>query len=132
MTLPDDVAALLRNRAICFVTTLMPDGSPQSTETWVDTDGENVIINTVAGFQKLKNVARDPRVSVVAADPDTPVYYAEIRGRVVGTTEEGGWEHINALSERYVGKAYTAFNEQQRHRVIMTIAPDRVRMMGRR
>lgn len=132
MPLTDDVITLLRKPALCFVTTLMPDGSPQTTETWVDTDGDHVIVNTVAGFQKLRNVKRDPRVSLAVADPDQPMYYAEIRGRVVDTTDEGGWEHINELSQKYNGGPYRAFNEQQRHRVIMTIAPERVRMMGRR
>jgi PPOX class probable F420-dependent enzyme len=131
MTLPDEVVALLRKPALCFVTTLMPDGSPQATQTWVDTDGKNVVVNTVAGFQKLRNVERDPRVSIAIADPDKPVIYAEVRGRVVGTTEEGGWEHINALSEKYTGGPYQPWSEQARNRVIMTIAPDKVRMMGR-
>jgi hypothetical protein len=25
----------------------MPDGSPQLTQTWVDTDGQHVVINTI-------------------------------------------------------------------------------------
>jgi uncharacterized protein YbcV (DUF1398 family) len=40
----------------------MPDGSPQVTQTWVDTDGEHVVINSVRDHQKVKNVERDPRV----------------------------------------------------------------------
>ena len=39
MTLPDDLLDLLRKRSPCFLSTIMPDGSPQVTETWVDTDG---------------------------------------------------------------------------------------------
>ena len=70
MTIPDDLLALLRGAAPCFVATVMPDGSPQLTETWVDTDGENVVINTVEGFQKVRNLRRDPRVSLNVCDPD--------------------------------------------------------------
>ena len=69
MTIPADVLELLRAPSICFITTLMKDGSPQTTQTWVDTDGEHVVINTVEGYQKVRNVARDPRVSVVVSDP---------------------------------------------------------------
>ena len=42
MPIPQDILDLLRAPSLCFVTTLMKDGSPQTTETWVDTDGEHV------------------------------------------------------------------------------------------
>ena len=78
MDLPEDVVELLRQPSICFVTTLMPDGSPQITETWVDTDGKHVVINTVQGHQKVRNLARDARVAVAVADKE---------GHVLGTAE---------------------------------------------
>ena len=59
MSLPDSLLDLLRKPSPCFLSTIMADGSPQVTETWVDTDGENVIINTVVGFVKVRNVGRD-------------------------------------------------------------------------
>ena len=49
MNLPEGLIAVLRQPSPCFLTTLMPDGSPQMTQTWVDTDGEHVVINTVQG-----------------------------------------------------------------------------------
>ena len=45
-TLPPALADLLGRPSPCFVATLMPDGRPQLTQTWVDTDGEHVLINT--------------------------------------------------------------------------------------
>jgi hypothetical protein len=45
--LPDDLVALLRNASVCYLATTMPDGSPQLTQTWVDTDGQHVVINTI-------------------------------------------------------------------------------------
>ena len=68
--LPDGLLDLLRRPSPCFVATLMPDGSPQLTETWVTTDGENVVINIVDGLQKTRNLARDRRVAVNVVDPD--------------------------------------------------------------
>jgi len=53
---------LLCKRADCFFATMMPDGSPHVTRTWVDADGTSILINTVEGHQKLRNVRRDPRV----------------------------------------------------------------------
>ena len=67
--LPDDLLDLLRKPSPCFVATLMPNGSPQLTQTWVTTDGENIVINIVDGHQKAKNLARDSRVAVNIVDP---------------------------------------------------------------
>ena len=56
--LTEELLALLRQPSTCYVATLMKDGSPQVTQTWVDTDGEHVIINSVQGYVKLKNIER--------------------------------------------------------------------------
>jgi PPOX class probable F420-dependent enzyme len=60
---------LLQEPAFCQLATLMPDGSPQVTQVWVDTDGEHILINTAQGRQKEQNVQRDPRVAVNVVDP---------------------------------------------------------------
>jgi PPOX class probable F420-dependent enzyme len=91
--LPEGLIALPRQPSPCFVATMMPDGAPQMTQTWVDTDGEHVLINTVQGFQKLKNLEHDPWVAVSVADPARPSRYYEIRGRVVDVTTKGGPRH---------------------------------------
>ena len=130
MDLPEDLIALLHQPSPCFVATVMPDGSPQMTQTWVDTDGKHVIINTVQGFQKLKNVERDPRVAVSVADPARPSRYYEIRGQVVNVTTEGGAEHIEALAQRYLGAPYPWFGGRDQVRVIVTISADKIRRMG--
>ena len=130
MDLPEDLIALLHQPSPCFVATVMPDGSPQLTQTWVDTDGEHVIINTVQGFRKLKNVERDPRVAVTVADPARPSRYYEIRGRVVNITAEGGAEHIEALAQRYLGGPYPWYGGRDQVRVILTISADKINSMG--
>jgi len=128
--LPEDLIAMLHQPSPCFVATLMPDGSPQMTQTWVDTDGEHVIINTVQGFQKLRNVERDPRVAVSVADPANTSRYYEIRGQVVKVTTEGGAEHIEALAQRYLGGPYPWYGGRGQVRVIVTISADKIRRMG--
>jgi PPOX class probable F420-dependent enzyme len=125
--LPDALLALLRGAAPCFVATLMPDGSPQLTETWVDTDGEHVVINTVESHQKVRNLRRDPRVSLNVCDPDDVSRYFEVRGHVVDITAEGGWEHIEQLSQRYTGGPYQNYGGRPSVRVIVTIEADKVR-----
>jgi hypothetical protein len=69
VTLLPGLQRLLREPAHCQVATLMPDGSPQITQVWVDTDGEHILVNTFEGSQKTRNVSRDPRVAVNVVDP---------------------------------------------------------------
>jgi PPOX class probable F420-dependent enzyme len=131
MKLPDGFLDLLRKPSPCFLTTLMPDGSPQTTETWVDTDGEHVIINTVQTHLKMRNIERDPRVSVAVCDASQPSRYCAIRGRVVKIATEGGAEHIEALSQRYMGKPYAWYGGRDQVRVILTIRADKIHDMAR-
>jgi PPOX class probable F420-dependent enzyme len=128
--LPEDLIALLRQPSPCYLATTMPDGSPQLTQTWVDTDGEHVLINTVDGFQKIKNVARDPRVAVNVSDPANPFRYYGIRGEVIDVTAEGGVEHIESLAQRYLGGPYPWYGGRDQVRVILTIRADKIHAMG--
>ncbi|CAM5254547.1 PPOX class F420-dependent oxidoreductase OS=Streptomyces alboniger OX=132473 GN=CP975_16110 PE=4 SV=1 [Streptomyces alboniger] len=126
MPLPNDLLDVLQSPAPCFLTTLMPDGSPQITQTWVDTDGENIVINTVSTHQKTRNVERDPRVAVAVADPSTPSRYWAVRGRVKATETEGAREHIDKLALKYLGRPYPGFDGGTEQRVMLTIGVDKL------
>ena len=129
MSLPDALLDLLRRPSPCFLSTLMPDGSPQLTQTWVDTDGHDVLINTVRGHQKVRNVERDPRVALNVADPDDPSRYFDVRGRVTEVTEVtevGAREHIDELSQRYIGGPYPWFGGRDQVRLLVRISPEKV------
>jgi PPOX class probable F420-dependent enzyme len=128
--LPDNLIALLRQASPCFLATTMPDGSPQLTQTWVDTDGEHIVINTVQGHQKARNVERDPRVAVSICDRSNPAHYYAVRGRVINATTEGGAEHIEALAQRYLGGPYPWYGGRERVRLVLTISADKVHSMG--
>jgi PPOX class probable F420-dependent enzyme len=128
--LPEDLLALLRQPSLCYVATSMADGSPQVTQTWVDTDGEHVLINSVQGHVKVKNLVRDPRVAVAISDLSTPSRYVQVRGRVVDITTEGAVAHIEHLAQRYLGRPYPWYGGRDQVRVILTIAPETISRMG--
>ena len=130
MTLTDDLLALLRKPSICFIATSMADGSPQVTQTWVHTDGEHVVINSVQGYVKVRNIERDPRVAVAIADPDDPSHYYQVRGRVVALATDGGAEHIEMLSQKYHGTPYPWYGGRGQVRVVMTIEAESISGMG--
>lgn len=124
--LPDGLLDLLRKPSPCFIATLMPNGAPQLTKTWVSTDGEHIVINIVDGMQKARNLGRDPRVAVNVVDPDNPDRYYAVRGRVVSMTTEGGQQSIDEISQKYLGIPYPNFTGQPETRVLITIAADSV------
>jgi PPOX class probable F420-dependent enzyme len=119
--LTDPLLELLRAPSTCYLATTMPDGSPQVTQTWVDTDGEHVIINTVQGYQKVRNIERGPRVALTVSDAEHPTRYLQVRGSVIGMTTEGGAQHIDKLSQKYTGKPYPWYGGREQVRVILTI-----------
>jgi PPOX class probable F420-dependent enzyme len=126
VNLNDDVLELLRQPSMCYLATTMPDGSPQVTQTWVDTDGAHVLINSVETHIKVKNIKRDPRVAVAVAAPDNPSRYMQIRGRVVSVATNGAVEHIEMLAQKYLGKSYPWYGGRDQVRVILVIAPEHI------
>jgi PPOX class probable F420-dependent enzyme len=130
LELPPPLLKLLREPSPCFLSTLMPDGSPQATQVWVDTDGEHVIINSVRGHQKIRNIERDPRVAVTVSDPQAPSRYFGVRGRVVDITETSAAEHIDVLSQRYQGKPYPWYGGRDQVRLILTIEAHAITTTG--
>jgi PPOX class probable F420-dependent enzyme len=119
-------ADLLREPLIGFVTTVMPDGSPQVTPIWVDTDGANVIFNTSRGTLKERNLSRDPRVAFSIVDPKSPNERAlAVRGRAE-MTEDGAKEHIDRLAKKYVGVDEYPWLQPGERRVTVKIVPERI------
>ncbi|WKZ34643.1 MAG: PPOX class F420-dependent oxidoreductase [Anaerolineales bacterium] len=90
---------------VAALTTLMPDGQPQTTVVWCDYDGEYIRVNTMRGFRKEKNMRANPKVTLLCYDPREPLRSLEIRGEVVEMTEHGAMEHLNGLSELYTGES---------------------------
>ena len=104
----------------------MPSGSPQLTQTWVDTDGEYVITNIVDGMRKARNFQRDSQVAVTISGPKNPAVSSRMRGRVVTMTSEGGEESINAWAHKYTGQPYAWYGGRKHTRLVVTIRADRI------
>ena len=123
-TLSADALRLLgEGKNLAIIATIMPDGSPQATAVWVDTDGEHVRFNTAEGRVKTKNLRRDPRVAVAILNADNPYEQVTIRGRVVEFVHEGAVEHIDSLARKYVGTDVFTERDPNDQRVIIKIAP---------
>jgi PPOX class probable F420-dependent enzyme len=125
--LSEEARKLFEDRNFAFVATVMPDGSPQVSPVWVDLEDGRILVNTVLGRQKERNMRRDPRVAVSVFDHDDPERHVDVRGRVVdfvpGDTAE---RHIDELSRKYRGVDPYDDHSPDKPRVIAKIEPERV------
>jgi PPOX class probable F420-dependent enzyme len=110
-------------RALGILGTLMADGSPQVTPVWFDVEGETFRINTARGRTKDRNMSARPQVVLTILDPNDPYRFLQVRGKIVRSSEEGAREHINQLSQSYMGKALFPGTDGQ-IRVIYYLQPE--------
>ena len=96
---------------MCALTTLMPDGAPQTSAVWCDFDGEYVRVNTMRGFAKERYMRADPRVTLLCYDPRDPSRSLEVRGLVVEMTTDGAAQHLDALASKYAGRPVRYFGD---------------------
>ncbi len=101
--LPDSVKKLIEGKTFANIATIMPDGSPQVTQTWVDHEGDIVLVNTFEGSQKSRNARRNRNVALTVTDPSDPFNVAVIRGRVKEVTFNGAEEHVDRMAKKYLG-----------------------------
>ncbi|HMJ81344.1 MAG TPA: TIGR03618 family F420-dependent PPOX class oxidoreductase [Candidatus Dormibacteraeota bacterium] len=110
-TIPASHLDLVDAPPVAALTTLMPDGYPQTSVVWCNTNRTHVLVSTMRGFQKERNMRRDPRVALLCYDPREPLRYLAIQGRVVEMTESGALQHLEALAEEYLGRRLRYFGE---------------------
>lgn len=102
--IPASFLDLIHGPRVAALTTLMPDGFPQTTPVWCNFDGMYVLVNTMRGFRKERNMRANPKVTLLCYDPRQPLRSLEIRGLVVEMTEVGAMEHLDGLCELYTGR----------------------------
>src|SRR5262249_94280 len=130
--LPEPVHKFIDEPNFASLATLMPDGSPQVTPMWLDTDGDYLYINTAEGRQKPRNFQRDKRVALAVVDRANPYPNGTVRGRVVDVTQEGADAHIDKLAKKYLGQDKYPFRQPGEQRVLVKIEPTNVNDAGLR
>ena len=82
------------------LTTMMPDGQPQSSLVWCDYDGEYVCVNTTCERQKGRNMIGNPKVSLLVVDPEDTGRYVEIRGDAE-VILDGAMAQLDRVTRKY-------------------------------
>jgi PPOX class probable F420-dependent enzyme len=115
---------ILNGKNFATVATVMPDGSPEATLVWIETDGIYIFFNTAMHRLKARNLKRDPHVAIVVYDCNEPYRdVLAIKGRVE-LILEGADEHIDKLSRMYEGQPFTFRPAETR--VIVRVTPERI------
>ena len=132
MKIPDSHFDLLTCPVYAVLTTMMPDGQPQSSVIWVDAVDGYLLVNTTLERRKTQNMLANPRVTVLVIDPQNSSRWIEVRGMVVDVTQEGAEVHADKLALRYNGKLhfygdiYPVERKYQETRVIVRIEPVKI------
>jgi PPOX class probable F420-dependent enzyme len=127
------IAKLFEGKNFAFLATLMKDGSPQVTPTWVDIDKDNntILVNTAKGRIKYRNISRDPRIAVSVIDTSNPYDMVTVRGRVVEQIKgKDADEHIDKLAKKYLDEEKYPRRRPGEERVLLRIKPELVGRMG--
>ena len=125
--------AFLEDKRYAVVGSKNPDGSPHLAVMWYVLDGEDIVVNSAQGRIKDRNLAADPRVSVMIADA---YRFVRVDGRVtIDHDQTRAHEDIRRLAARYyedekkVDEAMrNSFNKQ--HRITYRLPIRRVYAQG--
>jgi PPOX class probable F420-dependent enzyme len=129
--LPPSHLDLLTRPIVGVLTTLMPDGQPQSSLVWVDHDGVCARTNTTLERQKGRNLVADPRVSLLVVDPEDTSRFVQVRGDAE-LVRDGAEAHLDGLTRAYTshptfyGHVYPVEQRDRETRVIVRIHARRV------
>jgi PPOX class probable F420-dependent enzyme len=119
------IQALLVQPNVAIVSTHNADGSILSAIAWVNTEGDELAVNSAVGRKWPTNLQRDPNVTVLVYPPDNPMEYVEVRG--TATVDDGADEHIDVLTQKYMKQDKYPFRAPGEERIKFTIVPERVR-----
>ncbi|WP_218000643.1 PPOX class F420-dependent oxidoreductase [Nocardia higoensis] len=125
MTFDDATRELLDGRNFATVATLNPDGDPQTSVVWILREGDTVLFSSTTDRQKVRNLARDPRISLTVLDTANPYRTVEIRG-TAELVEDRDHAAQQAVSHKYLGEDSPP-DPEGTVRVIVRVIPQKVR-----
>jgi PPOX class probable F420-dependent enzyme len=101
---PEELSAFLEERHLAIITTNGADGVPHSTPVWyLVEDGGALSIIVLGNAIKLRNIERDPLISITIAPETRPYAYARYRGRAE-VLRDGVGGYPLAMAQRYMGE----------------------------
>jgi PPOX class probable F420-dependent enzyme len=123
--LSDAARAFLGEVRYGIAATIQEDGMPHQTVMWYDLRGDYIMMNTLVGRVKEKNLKRDPRISLCVEDE---LRYVTVTGRATLDYDHNtSQETIKFLATKYNGpetaerQMRDLFGKQSRVTIYMSI-----------
>jgi PPOX class probable F420-dependent enzyme len=123
LTFGPRLTAFLSEPLAIVVGTTRRDGSVQMNPVWYEYREGQIWLNGGPNRGWFKHLERDPRITLFLMDSARRFQWAQIQGRLASTSVEGADEHIDHLSQRYMGAPYS---QPKVDRLIIRIDPERV------
>ena len=123
--LKEPLRAFLDEVMPAIVGTSRRDGSVQMNPVWYDRRDDEIWLNPTVSRAWGKRLDAGRRVTLLFIDPKDQWRWAQIQGEVIEKTIEGGEQHIDELSQRYLGRPY-ADHRADDPRQIVRVRPIRV------
>jgi PPOX class probable F420-dependent enzyme len=122
-----EIEAFLAEPHTLVLATISRNGAPQLSTVWFRWDGEAFWISTNRDRAKYRNLARDPRVTVLVDDPHRETSVAGYGRAEFAAFHDDAYEGALAIVSRYVedGPAYLAERAGE-SRVLIRIQPERL------
>ncbi|HET8848231.1 MAG TPA: PPOX class F420-dependent oxidoreductase [Nitrososphaeraceae archaeon] len=121
------IREIFERKNFAFLSSLMKDGSPHVTPTWVDIEDDNILINTALGRIKQMNITRDPRIALSIIDQDNQYEMVTVRGKVTEQiTGDVAEKHIDKLARKYTDMDKYPRRSEGEQRVILKIKPEKI------
>jgi PPOX class probable F420-dependent enzyme len=128
-TIPENYRDLL-SAEVATLSTIGPDGRPQSSEVWfLDEDG-TLSISLNSSRQKMKNLLANPAVSLLILDLGMPYRYLEVRGDAE-VSPDPDYVFADKVGAKY-GADLRVHDQPGQSRYVVTIRPTRVNAVNMR
>jgi PPOX class probable F420-dependent enzyme len=124
---PESFRALLQSPGVCVLSTLEPNGGPQTSAVWYLLDDDGKLKMSLNGARrKVQNMLRDNKISVIFVDPENPHRNLELRG-TADLTVDADCSFRDKVGAHY-GDDVSAHDKPGDTRYIVTVEPARVRV----
>ncbi|MGD0557761.1 MAG: TIGR03618 family F420-dependent PPOX class oxidoreductase [Streptosporangiaceae bacterium] len=99
------------------------DGTVHQCVMWYAEDGKNLVMASKRYRRQCRNIAANPRVSVLIHDRDAPERYVHVQGTAT-LAADGARDLIERLSLAYTGRPHG--NPEDHERIVIRVTPETV------
>lgn len=119
--IPDRFRPLLEAANYGSLGTIRPDDTVQVSPMWFELEGDTLRFTHTTARAKYRNLQRNPTMALAVFDPDRPIHYVEVRGRLTEVIPDPSGAFYDHLHRRYGGDGMIPPDAADRVILVMSI-----------